>query len=599
MADWERLVIMPLDRGYNRSAPPSMLEPGFSHKVHNMRFAAKRVETDFGLATYGDSVLGAARLVYRFRKKSGVSEIVLITNETAYKWNNGEWQLIKGPQSTTVSGQHTSPDTTILVVDDTGFADGDLVGITMDNGKQHITTVNGTPSANVITITDGVPTGRTFENGAMFLEAPSFSGSMSNPVSADTFPAGDVMIFTNGKDNVQYYDGTSIQTVTNLVSAVGGGNCYADIVRVKDNKVILFNMNENGTAYPQRVRWSATGDYTDWTTTDDAGFEDMYDTEDPIRAACRVGGDMAIYRSNSMYLMQYIGSASLIYSFNRVLDSDGACSGLSVVPYGNTNIIMGKEGFYAYAGGVEFATFGDPIWELVFGNDGLFNTSAADAVMGYYMESIKSYIFNLPTGESDLPNTAVVYNKLSQAWSTRGFGRTILSMTNAQVVLGVSWAEATGDWEDSEWVATQWDDISLQAGDELVLAAGISDDPTPPDGGIAGGEFGQVYRYSQDYTDDDGSDITGEFRTHELFLPEDKIRIDRVAMKAKGSSITLEYSEDEGETWTSYGTATPGSDYDEVSVWKQLVVERVIFRFTGTEFGLSRITIYWRPESRY
>jgi hypothetical protein len=120
-----------------------------------------------------------------------------------------------------------------------------------------------------------------------------------------------------------------------------------------------------------------------------------------------------------------------------------------------------------------------------------------------------------------------------------------------------------------------------------------------PPGGFAGSEFGQVFQYSEDNSDDVGNDIIGEFRTHEMFLPNDQIRIDRIVIKAKGSSITVEYSKDEGENWISYGTAVPGSTYDEVSVWKQLIVDRIIFRCTGVDFGLDRMTIYWRPESRY
>lgn len=587
MADWKKEILHPLDVGMNKSVPPDALQGGASPNVLNMIFSGGRIETDYGISDKGGTVLGVPRLIHSFRRKNGVTEIILITTTRIYKWASGEWQYLRGPQATTVSGQHTATDTTIAVADDTGFSDGDPVGIIMDNGKQHRTTVNGAPAGNVITITDGVPAGRTFEDGAAFIETPVYTGQLNSPVTADTFPADDVLIFTNGRDNVQYYDGTSVQDVPNLVTAVGGSNCYADIVKVKDNKVILFNTNENGSNYPQRVRWCATGDYTDWTTANDAGYEDLYDTEDPVIAVARVGNDMAIYRDGSIYLMQYVGTTDLIYFFNRISDSEGAASAHSVIEHRRVNIVMGKQGFYVYSGGVEITEFGTELWEEIFGTSGLFSTDHANVVHGFYLEEGKEYLFIFPAYGNASPTMIARYSILDTAWSLRELGRATYHSGDAKTISGLVWLEATGNWEDTEWTSIDWDDITLQAGDSEILFAGVDGDGN-----------GQVFDYNADNTDDDGVDISGEFRTREILQPEDYIRINRLVVKGKGSP-TIEYSEDQGDSWSSFGSLSLGSSYSVDSVWKQLVTKNVMFRFTGTEFGLDRITIEWMPESRY
>jgi hypothetical protein len=585
---WEKTIIGPLTGGYNTSVPPSALQPGQSPKVHNMVFDQGRVETDTGYDAYGSTVTGTPRLTYAYRKKSGVTEIILITNSTVYKWNAGEWQYLASSVATTVNGAEAAGQTVITVTDSTGFTDGDVIGIILDNGTQHQTTVNGAPAGNDITITDAIPVGRSAPNATPFIEAVSLSGVDTSPVTADTFPADDVMIFTNDKDNVKYYDGTTCTDVPNLVTAVGGGNCYAKVVRVKDNKIILFNTNENGTDFPQRVRWSAVGDYTDWTTANDAGYEDLYDAEDPIRGAERVGPYIIVYRAKSGYRMEYVGQTDLIYFFQRSLESDGAAGAMSIISRDNVNVVMGENRFYIYAGGMELQNFGEEIWNEIFGPNGNISVLYKTGVTAVYLENSREFVFFVPSDEESLPSKVWRYSVEHQAWASRTFDDTIINGAVVSSVDSVSWSEATGNWEDAKW-GIGWNDVSLSSTQISVLMCGKD----------AGTGNPQVYEYSDSYTTDDDTAITGEFQTHELFLPEDKIRVNRIVAKAKGDAITVKYSVDEGVTWTTYGTLAPGDYYDEQSVWKQLVVDRVMFQFTGAQFGLDRVTVEWKPESRY
>ncbi len=149
-----------------------------------------------------------------------------------------------------------------------------------------------------------------------------------------------------------------------------------------------------------------------------------------------------------------------------------------------------------------------------------------------------------------------------------------------------------GLWNANAW-DIPWNDVTLLSGTGKLLLCGMDSDENP-----------QVFEYSHHdagspNSDDAGEAITGEYQTGELYAGGNKIRIDKLEVRAKGSSITVQYSEDRGNTWTSYGNLAPGSSYADVEIFKQLTVERIIFRFTGASFGLDRIRIKQKVESIY
>lgn len=55
--------------------------------------------------------------------------------------------------STTIATEAVSGASTVTVASDTGISDGDYIGIVVDDGSVHWTTVNGTPASDVVTLT--------------------------------------------------------------------------------------------------------------------------------------------------------------------------------------------------------------------------------------------------------------------------------------------------------------------------------------------------------------------------------------------------------------------------------------------------------------
>jgi hypothetical protein len=61
------------------------------------------------------------------------------------------------PQTTTLAAVAHQTDSTITVVDDEEFADGDPISVLLDDNSLHSTTVDGTPAGNVITLAAAIP----------------------------------------------------------------------------------------------------------------------------------------------------------------------------------------------------------------------------------------------------------------------------------------------------------------------------------------------------------------------------------------------------------------------------------------------------------
>ena len=74
-----------------------------------------------------------------------------------HEYLTSTWKATTSYTKTGVSEASAALDTTIKVDSITGITNGDIIGIELDTGAWHWTTVNGVPSGVTVTITTGVP----------------------------------------------------------------------------------------------------------------------------------------------------------------------------------------------------------------------------------------------------------------------------------------------------------------------------------------------------------------------------------------------------------------------------------------------------------
>lgn len=151
---------------------------------------------------------------------------------------------------------------------------------------------------------------------------------------------GANIVATNIDDGPQ---SANINTAGNF-SALGGTPPKARyIARVRDF-LFLGNLNESGTLYPSRVRWSAVNDITSWTASaaTQADYQDMTEGAGPVQKI--VGREFAtIFQSRAITRATYAGPP-VIFDFDVLEQGRGAITGGGVVDIGNAVLFWSEEG---------------------------------------------------------------------------------------------------------------------------------------------------------------------------------------------------------------------------------------------------------------
>lgn len=86
---------------------------------------------------------------YLFLQKD-INEYQLVGTSGGSHWTDSY-------NSTQLAVAAVATDTTITVDDASAISDADYIGVALDSGASHWTTVNGAPAGNVVTLTDAIP----------------------------------------------------------------------------------------------------------------------------------------------------------------------------------------------------------------------------------------------------------------------------------------------------------------------------------------------------------------------------------------------------------------------------------------------------------
>lgn len=578
---WEYKHIDAFTKGLNLSVRGDKIEDGELLQANNVVFEEDRIRIDTGYIPFFEAIRGAPRAVYQLFKRSGTSELLLVTNSTLYKAQLDQWQYVKGTAGTTTTAQLNASGTNLTVTSITGFSNGDFIGVTLDNGLQHKTTINGAPSGTTIVMADPVPIGRTVLNGASVIKAVILNGSFDLAISLVTLPFNDWFVFTNGVDNPKRYNGTDCVDVPNLPSA---GNVQCRVVALFQNYLLLINTIEGGTALPQRIRWCDTADPTNWTTGN-AGFKDMYNSEDFLVAAALLGPYMILYKERGIIRMEYVGSSEKLFHFEPTVSGEGTFSQDGVIDLGDYHVVVGNANIYNYSGAYTLEPVGDKIWSRMFGVRGELNPEFKHRSFGFYVEELDEIWIFFPAGTSQFPNKMVRWRQEFDAWSDRNFNRDMVGYGFYLATTARPWSGLVGNWLQQVW---KWNAVSVLANSPITLLCNSTN---------------QVYSY--DYVEplDNGLPINYSFETKDFTNPQFFLRTDEIRFRAKGSNILVEYSFDKGQSWKTLGTANKGSgaSYEETQLNFQALTKRVRFRLSGTSGGMAFewFTLKYSVESEH
>jgi len=577
---WQTTTADRCDGGMNLLDRPDQIKLEEFLRCQNVTLKKGRVYQDTGYTPFAGVVEGIPQLTEQFFKKSGSSEELLVTTVSLYRFATGpqQWQFVKGDAGTTLSAQANTGVTSLQVVSSAGFTASSRLGVILDNGTQHRTTVNGAPPDGThINITDAIPAGRNAPNGAAVVQAVALTGNLDNPVVSDTLPSHDWFVFTNNVNTPKRYDGTDCVVIPNLPS---GGNVICKALRLYNNALFLLNTIEGGTAHPQRVRRSDASDPTNWTTGT-AGFDDLLDSADFVMCGEILGPYLIVYRERSVERGEFIGQGGLNYFFESMIKGEGILSPIAVVDMGDYHIFVGNANIYEYRGGFDYEPLGDKVYYSLFGSEADVNPSKRHRAFAFYVEELDEAWMFFPSTASDFCDRLLRYNTGDKSFVERRFADNFCGYGFFQRQDSFVWGDLVGAWSDQVW---QWNSRSVQA-----------DSPTTH---LCAAEEGQVYEYDYTTIDDAGTPIDFVLETRDFILPGGSFRIDTFEGYLRGSNILVEYSVDEGVSWEAIGSVT-NTVHNSFHLERQVTAGRIRFRLTGADpqFMLSFYQFIWKLES--
>lgn len=285
-----------------------------------------------------------------------------------------------------------------------------------------------------------------------------------------------VPVFNNTIEEPMYWDGNVVNNYVDLPGWTAGETCEALVA----HKFHLFalGMTESGGVYPDKLKWSdaaAPGNVpSSWTAsaTNEAGDTVLGDSPGPLITAVNLRGSLAIYKSGSVYLADYIGGNE-IFSFRQLFGQAGALTRHAVVDVNGRHLCV-TDGDIVIHDGSSIASIAEQRRRRYLFNS-LDQDNYENLFVTYFRKQGEVWIC-FPEAGSSQCTRAMVYDLHNDAWGDRelpGITYAAPGIINDTAVAD-DWDSQSGIW-DSEtrfWNVQNFSNVT----EDLVLA-----EPDAPD----------------------------------------------------------------------------------------------------------------------
>lgn len=221
--------------------------------------------------------------------------------------------------------------------------------------------------------------------------------------------------FSNGSCAVLYVDGES---------SVKDSTCpgASRFMTINASHLIIGYTTEpepgvvGSRDYKQRVRWSKSGDFNDWTSFT-SGTEDLLDVPDNIAGLATLGRNTVVLRDNGLTLMTPTGLGGSPFTFSNMSWAPvgvGNAYPYSLGIFGDTAAFVSKNDIYTVNGGLQLTPIGGKAKKKIFSQ---IAQASGDVVTGTVISQIApgidylSYWLTIPG-----VNITWVYNYDEDNW---------------------------------------------------------------------------------------------------------------------------------------------------------------------------------------
>jgi len=240
----------------------------------------------------------------------------------------------------------------------------------------------------------------------------SKAGGYTNTATRWDFATyGPVMIATNNVDKPQFFDMDTGTLFADLTTAF-----EAKSVAVVRDFVMFLNTNDAADGrVADRVRWSALGDYTDYTisATTQSDFQDNPGGGSGMRI---FGGEEAIiFFQRAIYKATYVGSP-LVFQFDEIVTSRGLYAEGGAAKIDDMVFFLDSDGFYVFAGNKATPIGDDKVNKWFYENlDGNALSSISCAIDHENRTVMWAFSSNATTATT--PDRIIAFNWTTGRWS--------------------------------------------------------------------------------------------------------------------------------------------------------------------------------------
>jgi hypothetical protein len=300
------------------------------------------------------------------------------------------------------------------------------------------------------------------------VEADTFTGDNEDFFNAENWKGK--IYFTNNVDRLYSYDGSSVAAVDVDIDGDASNEldtCLA-VLTFKE-RLILFRTTEDGTVYPQRIRWSKAGDPDVWddTINNGGGFLDV-PTGQWLQGAAYVKDGIALFFERSIWMLRYTGNVDLPFAVTSIRDFERGAEKIEA-PYSIINIgeeawAFGTTGFFGTNGFQSFQMEGS-VPDISLKSD----LGKANIVSSGSLDELDQIWIAYPTIDSTTSDSVFVFNYVEKTWSIYDIALTVMG----------TWSKAgteTWDGESRSWdeIRESWSEFQDQSGFPLLLGGSQS-----------------------------------------------------------------------------------------------------------------------------